>query len=771
MGRVRSFWMLPGTLLALAALLSALAGCGGKTASVAPKTLTIAPSVLSLEQGTSANLTVTDNGGTTISAATITWQISVSSAVTVSRGGTACAGTWDSLTAPTVCTPGPATVVQLTASAEGATSAPIKVFVHQHIERLVACPVGLSVCPSPPPPTPCLSGVSLNAVADFADYQVQAFNQNTDITATIGPINWAAANTTVATLSTTATGLLFNQVQVTAKTPGQTQFFATAGNTTSTPVTFITCPLVSIVLATATGGNSLSLPKGSASQTITATVLDLAGRELTNPPLTWSSTNPTVASVSTAGVIAGLQTGGASVTASCIPTTCNIGFPAQTVPPFYPSTGISVNVTGTPSTSTAYVASSGCWDRTAGPILGCISSIIPIPQSTNTPGAPITLPHIPTSMIMNGSGNNIYVGSCVPRTAGGLPVCNGIAVVVASSGAVTINNSVTGDVVGVSLSGIKAVVSDTSTTPNQVFLYDQPSNSGTQLILAPTDHAKSAVFSSDGFQAYITTFQCTASPCQPSNEVPGPLYVFDAVNGLRLLSTPAGVTDVAFHPSGAFAYMAQGASTVTVLNTSNNNVAKDPGGAQQIKPTPGAPQFIRAVGDWDGLTHTTRFIALNGPNATGLEIITATTPAIPGDPICPLVNSPQLTICNTVGPLVDLNQGPIAATQFLLSTDGSTAYVVPQNFSSVFSYNTLTGGESGIALVGAQSPTTGGLTSDGALIYVGSTDGLLHALNTSTLIDQQQIVPVSGSTTPPTNMCSIPSATQPCNPDFVLVKP
>jgi hypothetical protein len=768
MGRVRSSWMWFGILLGLFALLGALAGCGGKTATVAPKTLKISPAVISLEQGgTFSSLSVVDSAGAAVPLNTIVWQASNPAALTVAQQpgiATICAGTWDSLIAPTICTPGPAVEVQLTASAEGATSAPTSVFVHQHIERLVISQLG--------PPSTCgatsligLSAVSQNAPAGTVDYQVLAFNNGNDITSTVGPISWSVANTTVATFSTTAPGLLFNQARATAKTPGQTQFFASAGNATSTPITFTTCPVESITLATATGGNSLSLNKGSASQTITATVLDSAGLQLTNPPLTWSTTNPTVASVSATGVVAGLQTGGAGITASCFPTACNVGFSTPSVaPPVYPSAGISVSVGGTPSSSTVYVASSGCWDRTNGPILGCISSIIPIPQSTNKPGAAVALPHTPTSVIMSPIGNNIYIGSCVPRTPPpGQPVCNGIAVVT-SAAAVTTNNSVTGDVVGVSVNGDKAVVSDTSTTPNQVFLYDQPTNAGTQLILAPTDHAKSAVFSPDGFQVYITTFRCTASPCQTLNEVPGPLYVFDPVNRLRLLPTPAGVIDIALHPSGAFAYMAQAANSVTVLDTCNTQIATDKVGVQQIKPTPGAPQFIRALPDG------THFIAMNGPNATGLEVITATTAGL-GCPPMPVSPPPLLTntVSNTVGPLVDLNQGPIATTQFLLSTDGLTAYVVPQNFSSVFSYDVLTGGRTGIALVGAQPPTTGGLTSDGAVLYVGSADGLLHLLNTSSLVDEQQIMPVSNST-PPTSMCSIPGAT-PCTPDFVVVKP
>ena len=763
MGRVRSLCL----LCALATLVAGLAGCGKKSSGVGATAIHIAPAIISLEQGKFSGLSVTDSGGRGIAAGRITWQASDSSAISVAvLGGipAVCAGSWNSLTAPTICTPGPAGAVQLTATADGATSSPITVFVHQHIERLVASAVnGKVFCGTTG--VEGLSATSQFAAAGFADYQVVATNNGNDITSTIGPISWSSQNSTIVTLLTSGTGLLFNQVRATAKTPGQTSFFASAGSATSAPVSFTTCPVKTITLATAVGGNSLSFPKGSASQTITATVVDSAGLTLTNPPLTWSSSNPAVAAVSTAGVISAAQTGGASITASCLPATCNIG--SQPVAPIYPPVGISVQVSGTASASTVYVASSGCWDRMKNePVLGCLSYIIPIPQSTNKPGAPIALPHTPTSMMISASGTEIYAGSCVPRTTNGPPVCNGIAVV-SSSGAGTTNNAVTGEIVGVSFSGAKAVVSDTSTTPNQVFLYDQPSNAGQQLLLATSDHAKSAVFSSDSFQVYITTYQCTASPCQLSNEVPGPVYVFDAINQLRRLPTPSGVTDVAFHPSGALVYMAQAANAVTALNTSNNSIAASPDGTQ-TKALPGAPQFIRALHDWDEVAHSTRFIALNGPNASDAEIITATSAALSGSSC---VGSSPFAICNATTAPIDFNQGPLVATEFLLSADDTTAYVVPKNFSSVFSYNLVSGIRTGTTLVGAQPVTTGGLTTDGAFLYVGSTDGLVHVVNAAFSTDTLQIQPISSSTSPATSLCSISTSKQPCNPDFVLVKP
>ena len=73
-------------------------------------------------------------------------------------------------------------------------------------------------------------------------------------------------------------------------------------------------------------------------------------------------------------------------------------------------------------------------------------------------------------------------------------------------------------------------------------------------------------------------------------------------------------------------------------------------------------------------------------------------------------------------------------------------------------------------MVRTQPPTTGALTTDGQFLYMGSTDSLLHVLDTSALVDTQQIV-LSTNASPAIGMCSIFSATQPCHPDFVVIKP
>src|SRR5208337_5597010 len=68
------------------------------------------------------------------------YQTSDPTVVTVAANGLACAGSWDSLTAPTVCTAGRVGVAQVTATAQGVTSPTTTVYVHQHIDSITLNP-------------------------------------------------------------------------------------------------------------------------------------------------------------------------------------------------------------------------------------------------------------------------------------------------------------------------------------------------------------------------------------------------------------------------------------------------------------------------------------------------------------------------------------------------------------------------------------------------------------------------------------------------------
>ncbi|MGA7928596.1 MAG: hypothetical protein WCA20_21700, partial [Candidatus Sulfotelmatobacter sp.] len=136
-----------------------LAACGGHKppgTSPFPAKVTLNPSPsYSMQLGTTLLLTAgAQNGSGTTIRPTFTYAISPSSpagVLDIAPNGFACAGTWNA-PAYTICTPANTGVVQVTASALGATSAPTFIFVHAPIDN-----IQVSVVPpvnSPPPACP-----------------------------------------------------------------------------------------------------------------------------------------------------------------------------------------------------------------------------------------------------------------------------------------------------------------------------------------------------------------------------------------------------------------------------------------------------------------------------------------------------------------------------------------------------------------------------------------------------------------------------------------
>src|SRR6202030_4072965 len=89
-----------------------------------PAIITLTPSpTLSLEVGTTASFSASpQNSSATGVSTAVSYQSSNPSVLTISNSGFACAGTWDSLSSPTVCTPGPVGVARVMATALGVSS-------------------------------------------------------------------------------------------------------------------------------------------------------------------------------------------------------------------------------------------------------------------------------------------------------------------------------------------------------------------------------------------------------------------------------------------------------------------------------------------------------------------------------------------------------------------------------------------------------------------------------------------------------------------------
>jgi hypothetical protein len=695
---------------------------------VVPASITLLPqNSVSMELGTNQQFTATpENASKNPITEPVFYQSSNSAVVTVAANGVVCAGTWDSLSNPQVCTPGPVGFGDITATSQGVSSPATRVYVHQHIDSVVITPV------PPAPTTTCLTTTENPTVPSTAAYQATAYSRSVDVTATAGQFNWRTLNTGVADLSTTASGLInfvngqsLNQVQVTAKTPGVTPLFAVVGNTSSVPFSFTTCLVQSIQLEV-TGSSSTS-------KSITPTVVDSSGTTITNPPLTWSSSETGSVTVSGGVALAAAGGGGATIIASCTPPTCNIGLqPSQ---PIFPENVVTLVAASGTTNATVYVSSSGC-----GTVDACVSTVVSLTTSPTKLATPIILPATPNSLVFDPMGAKAYVG-----TNSGLLGSKGLAVIDVS-GSSTVNgfSSSPGKVLAVSPDSSKVIVSDTTDSPNQVYVFDTSSNIPTALRITG---ATAADFSPDSLKAFIVAGST--------------LYVYSKVDALQAKTLAAPANDVTFLSEGAFAYLAGGdPAGVTVKRTC------DIGQADTVSVSP-VPTFLKTLpgqgsllGDLDP-ADAFHVIGLAPPV---IEVISAHPPTNTFWAGC----TPTVVDNDPAPVSFNLGRGNFVATQMILSQDGSTAYVVTPNFNSILVFNIGAQTSSAIPLVGTGFPLRASLTPDGTQLYVGSSDGTLHLLQTNIGADIQQI-------SFPEGLCQT-TAGQPfpgvtCNPDLVAVKP
>jgi hypothetical protein len=674
---------------------------------------------------------------------------------TVAANGIACAGTWDSITSPQVCTPGPAGVAQITASAQGVSSPPTTLYVHQHIDSISVSPVPSQVSPT----VPCITK------GQTFEYAAKAFSRGSDITSTVGQFGWMTVNTTVVTLSTTATGLFQNQLQATAGIPGVSSTFASVGAVNSTPFDFVTCPVQSIVLsANGNSSNPITLVQGS-SQTITATVKDSLGNVITGVPLTWTSSEPalvtaaaaTLSATSTTGTASAAAPGGASVIASCTPPACNIGF--QPSLPIYPQSAIGIVVTPTAGTTaiagTLYVTSSGCQSTT-----GCTTTLVPVSIPGNTLGTAVNLTATPDSLVFSREGGSAYLGTDL----GELGTKGLMKLAASATSSVTQAAPIAGKVVSISPDGTRLVISDIA-DPNsapQVFVYDTDAGSATAVQLAAGTTSVAADFSPDSLKAFIVA----------SNGSTGTLYVYSKIDALQTIPLSSGTKDVAFLPSGNFGYITDaGVPQLSLVPTCNNPPSST---LPQVgnTPTTAAPFIIRPVVDGRMLTVEPPGIELFTPTITGSGCAFPrpypVTPDLnPGNLIIP----GNLAVSNTAQ-FYNLGQGNFIPRQLIVSADGSIAYILANDSSNnslaaIFVFNIPNHTSSAISLVGNAIPLQASLTPDGTVLYVGASDGTVHAVSTVAGGDFQQIAFPLGLCQ---NSTGAPFGTT-CNPDLIAVAP
>jgi hypothetical protein len=794
MGRLHfgsSAWAVVIVLL----LLLLLPACGGSKpggSSPFPAKITLTPSPsFSMQVGTTLLLTAgAQNSGNSGLRPTFTYTISPSSpagVLDIAPSGFACAGTWN---APsyTICTPANIGMVEVTASALGATSAPTLIFVHGPIDNIqvsVAPPVN-----SPPPACPAQQALPAACKVPFNSgncstqvnslgqsvisckclsqnqteiLQATAYSQGVDVTASVGPFTWTKSINGVATVTPIIDptfNVATNQATVSPGTPGQTQVLASASGLYSQPYYLESCPVQCIAMQLVVNGQYVDqtnfvAPKGT-SEAIIATAVDVQGCIVPKPLLNWFSSGP--AALVTGGSSTGCngaticgvttpQPGAAAIAASCTPPNCNIGFPlnpANLLPPYIPEpvytvTPIAGLVTGTANSTTVLASSKDCYSD-----ILCTVALYNVSTSTNLPGSAIGSPTPPNSVMFDPAGDKAYMGSEFGSTtinpsalAGG---SNPFAYMAAPG---TPLGLVTGTVLAVSHNGSSAVFSDTVSTPNQVYVV----SSGFPTLPLNINSATAAAFSPDGLTTFIL------------GDAGNTLYTSSALQPLQPpipLTTPA--ISIAFNSTGSFALLSGGSPTGTlaIYNTCDNSAVNPPLPAPQL---PGPPLFLKMVPAGNAALstaiapvplQTTGLDLFFGLDDTGIDIIaTSSSQDASFATLCSQKVALAQTKANTpfLPVHININQGPFHPIDFFLSPDSTMAYIVTSDFGIlVYDFNTNSVSTK-IGLLNDATPLAADMTVDGTLIYVAGSDGLLHQINTTLGVDlyQTSFVPLPDS--------------------------
>ena len=802
-------------LITMVALTIALVGCLGKSTpnpgNGGVKSVSLSPAGnVSIDIGATVafSATATDAQGHTL-VSTITYLVSTPSGSTgpaplsITGAGDACAGTWDQ--SFSMCHAGTPGVALVTAVANGVSSPPTTVYVHYHIDSLVA--ESFQTVPDPNScyyldPTCCSQGQTWI-------YQATAYSNNQDISNTIGPVSWATTNSGVLTTDTNPPlepPLLNNQVQITSTSPGITDVFATVSGTTSNSIPITSC-LVQYVRLRASGStsNSISVNNGSP-VSLQASVVDTAGFTIPKPPLTWSTSNPEVVSFSTLTNTTGTNSatarsnlGGATLTASCTPPTCNIGVlpgmpVAQAMPvyvyasdgPLSPSNSqqgygaISVDV-GTTGSLPTYSAWAATGISSADPNGGCNNApgctsvmfqITPSTSGSNPITTTVTLPRTPNSMMFNYS-TRIYLGS--DQGLMYVDTSSSSATVTMVSGSPTpCNVSLCGTVLAISHDGKLVVVSDNVSATPQVYIYNSSSGAVTDLVLS--DVANVAAFSPDQSKIFLVTNS-------------GTMYVYSTVNALGVVPISVSPTAATFSADGSFTYVAGatgGSGSVSAFsmcalqNQPTVNLTSSPG------PLPVTTQALplqlslfpvtQIVTGGSGLATEENVVVLEPPYIQVLTAQYQQTSVVDNQFTC---NPPTLGSF-VAGTPYNLGQGNFTGVYSRLVGDGTAMIIVARYIPAVLIFSVSNGTTTSVPLVTDSDPLAASSSSDGSTVYVAACDqyeadgttcaaGSVHVVDTISRGDYLQVPYINNTTN---NMCSGLGQNAPlCIPDMVAIKP
>ena len=655
--------------------------------------------------------------------------------------GAVCAGTWNRNTGGgiadyTICTAPAASntghTAFLTASANGATSNPIAVYIHAPVTGVVlgtpstdctndpasncaACnpnTTGSTVTGTPYDGLSCLSQGQTGQLTArvYAGGVVDAAH---NITCQVGPVSFALQGfANVATIDA--------QGFATANQPGSALITASVSNSSSALNSgFIsTCPPATIALAAVNqtaGATDINVALNTA-QNFTATVLDTKGNPITGLALEFNSTLP-VNFPASSGSVTPTFPGSATITAACNPASCNpapfsqIGYQGNGKP--ITSNGITVTAAGT-SASVLYMASTPSTATVNGNTVTNAGSqyIVSEDFTTGQLASPIKLPFVPNSMVISQDGSTLYLGS-----QQGL-----MTVATASNTLANTFTTVQGSVLAVAPNNTYAVITDptrqtVSLVTSSGAVFSSFNGVGTHAAWTPDSSTLYVTTNTDQLLTYTTFvgWETTTVNDEPS------------VNGSQQY------TDVAVTVPAVGAYFAgqvtEGRSycASTVINAVPDNG------------TPTTSNTFFPVAD-------TKAIATERVTATtdGKHILAAAhSPAVLDDlavalPVvgaCPLAPLPQVTpgyftSNNSVHSLTGV--AAAAVTGIASASNSTSAFITYTGTGGVLPlYQPSTGVLTSVPLSsGATAPVAGVYSSDDTTFYAGTSgDNQVHVIS------------------------------------------
>ncbi len=456
----------------------------------------------------------------------------------------------------------------------------------------------------------------------------------------------------------------------TAQNPGSTTVFGNVSGVNSVAVPYLTCPVASIMVHDANSSNTSFTLTSGGTQPLTADVFDTKGQYI-KPSITWGSS--AIASVKVAkgstgdnpATLTAVAPGTAYITASCSNPDCNKNVGAQ-----YSLNVATATVSGG-TTTTVYAASSNSL------------SLVPISTSTNTAGTPITLPFLPTSMVVDPTGTTVYLSSA----------SSGLMAVNTSTGAVT-TYSVFGTIEGISADANYLLVSYPA---NNSLYYFNASTLATAFTQSGETTNSNAFTPDSKLSEWLNGNQLGAViPAVPTFNATTLAYTANAID----ISGQGGLTYItAATPNGIDVRSTCDQSEVLTLSANS-------------------PTLIKAIPNGTGA------VAADSP---AIDVVTTGTVQAG----CPAAAPNSVTS-------FDLGAGPFNARQIFLSSSSTATWIV-SDLPELLLFDLKNSIPYTIPYAGGATAFNGGTMLDGTQVYVGASDGTVHRIDVASHTDAQQI--------------------------------